>query len=384
MKTLKDAEVSGKRVLVRTGMDIPVDKFGKITDDSRIIAAVPTIRYLAENNAKVILLTHMGRPDGQVIEALRVKNTAVRLSKLIGKKVGYVDDCIGKKVEEKISKMKKGDVIFLENLRFYNEETSRGELFAKKLASLGDLYVNDAFSNSHRDSASMTTLPRIMPSFAGLLLEKEVNALNRLADSPQRPYIAVLGGGKVSDKIKLIESLLKKVDKLLIGGAMAFTFLKAGGVQIGNSRVENDFVDTAKSLLKSGKIVLQADSVVAKKLDDSSECKTVIGNIDCGWLGLDIGPKTVEIFSQELKKAKTIVWNGPMGVFEIDRFSKGTGGVAKAIASSNAYTVIGGGDTLSAAKKAGVEGKFSHSSTGGGAMLEFLEGKKLPAIEALK
>ncbi|MAG16093.1 phosphoglycerate kinase [Candidatus Woesearchaeota archaeon] len=384
-KTLKDIDVSGKKVIVRVGMDVPVDEDGDITDDTRIIDGLPTIKYLLKKKAKLILLTKIGRPKGKRVERLSVKKTAAKLSKLVGVNVKAFDECVGDKVEAVVNNMKDGEIVFLENVLFYKEEKEKDTKFAKKLASYGEIYVNDAFSSSHRDTSSMTLLPKLLPSCAGILLEKEIDALNNLLENPKKPFIAVLGGAKVSDKIKLIENLLKRVDKILIGGAMAFTFLKAQGISVGESLVENDFIENAKKLLKSGKIVLQVDVVIADKMDAKAKNKTVsIDNIENGWLGLDIGPETVKLFSSELKKANTIVWNGPMGVFEMDNFAKGTIEIAKSIEKSKATTLIGGGDTISAARKAKVEGKFTHTSTGGGAMLEFLEGKKLPAIEALE
>ena len=384
LRTLKDVDVSGKRVLVRVGMDVPIDEKGNVMDDTRIVDALPTIRYLLKRKAKLILLTKIGRPNGRV-KRLSVKRTAAILSKLIEKDVKDFDDCVGEEIETAVDKMKGGTILFLENVLFHKEEKAKDVKFARKLASYGEIYVNDAFSSSHRDTVSMTLLPRLLPSCAGLLLEEEFKVLTNIMESPKRPFIAVLGGAKVSDKIKLIRNLLKRIDKILIGGAMAFTFLKAMGYEIGNSKIEEDFVNEAKKLMKSNKIVLPVDAVIADKFDSHATAKIVpIEGIETGWIGLDIGPKSVNMFKKELNSAKTVIWNGPMGVFEFKRFSTGTIEIAKFIAKSKATTIIGGGDTIAAAKKAHVSGEFFHTSTGGGAMLEFLEGKTLPAIAALE
>jgi len=384
LRTLKDVDVAGKRVLVRVGMDVPIDEKGNVMDDTRIVDALPTIKYLLKKKAKLILLTKIGRPNGRV-KRLSVKRIAAMLSKLIEKDVKDFDDCVGEEIDAAVDKMEEGTILFLENVLFHKEEKAKDAKFARKLANYGEIYVNDAFSSSHRDTASMTLLPRLLPSCAGLLLEKEFEALTNIMESPKRPFIAVLGGAKVSDKIKLIRNLLKRIDKILIGGAMAFTFLKAMGYEIGNSKVEEDFVNEAKKLMESNKIVLPVDAVIADKFDRSATAKIVpIEGIETGWIGLDIGPKSVNMFKKELDGAKTIVWNGPMGVFEFESFASGTMEIAKYIAKSPASTIIGGGDTLAAAKKAGVYGRFTHTSTGGGAMLEFLEGKTLPALAPLE
>lgn len=377
-KTLSKADLKGKTVLVRADFNV-------IGDEGKIRATLPTIEYLLKNNCRVILLSHLGRPKGKVIEELRLGAVAKTLSKLLKKDVKKLNESVGAKVKKAVDGMKDRDIILLENVQFHPGERENDEHYAKALASLADIFVLDAFGQSHRNYASLTKIQKFLPSYAGLLLEKEVETLNKLMKNPQKPFIAVLGGAKVSDKIQLIENLLKKVDKLLIGGAMTFTFLKAKGYEIGDSKVESDFVGQAKKLLKSSKILLAVDVVIADKFDAKAAKKTVsVDKIEKGWMGLDIGPNTVKMYKKELAKAKTIVWNGPLGVFEFPRFSSGTVEIAKFIAKSHALTVIGGGDTIAAAKTADVTGKFSHTSTGGGAMLEFLEGKKLPAIEALE
>ncbi len=384
-KTLKDIDVTGKRVLVRVDFNVPLDKNGNVVEDDRIKAAIPTINYLFGRNCKVVLMSHLGRPDGKVVEGLRMDRVAKRLSKLLGKEVKKLDDCVGSEVAAVVNKMKNNDVVLLENLRFHAEEEGNDKQFAKALASLADIYVNDAFGASHRAHASVDAITQFLPGCAGLLMERELEVLGKLLESPERPFIAVLGGAKVSDKVKLIESLLKKVDKLIIGGAMAFTFLKARGLNVGKSKVEDSGISEALRLLESGKMVLPVDIVVADEFKADAKRRTVRSeNIPSGWFGLDIGPESVKLFEKELERAKTVVWNGPLGVFEFDKFSEGTARLAHFLSKSKATTVIGGGDTIAAVRKAGVEGKFTHTSTGGGAMLEFLEGKKLPAIEALE
>lgn len=377
-KTLRQAEVEGKKVLVRADFNVE-------GDDNKIIATLPTIRYLLANNCRVILISHLGRPKGKVAEELRLDGVADRLSRLLDKDVKKLDENTGREVKKAVDEMKGGDVLLLENIQFNPGECNKDENFAKELASLADVFVLDAFGQSHRDYASLTMIQKFLPSYAGFLLEKETDVLGHVIERPKRPFVAVLGGAKVSDKIRLIESLLEKVDRLLIGGAMAFTFLKARGLSVGNSKVEDSYVSEAARLLESGKIVLPVDVVVADRFDAEADSRIASSeSIPSGWLGLDIGPESVKMFERELGKAKTVVWNGPLGVFEFDEFSKGTVGLARFLSKSKATTIIGGGDTLVAVRKAGVEGKFTHTSTGGGAMLEFLEGKKLPAIEALE
>ncbi|MBI2581091.1 phosphoglycerate kinase [Candidatus Woesearchaeota archaeon] len=384
----KDLELAGKVVLVRTGMDVPLDESGLVTDDSRIQEAVPTVQYLVKNGAKVVLLTHINRPGGKIVENQRVEAVAVKLSIILKQDVKPLSDCIGSEVEAAIREMKNGEVVFLENLRFHAEEEANSDVFAQQLAKLGNIYVNDAFSNSHRSHASMVGLPKHLPSYAGLLLEKEMKVLTSALEKPKRPFVVVLGGAKVSDKIGVIRNLGLKADKILIGGAMMFTFYRSRGFDVGSSRFEADKVSLADDLLNEfqGKIVLPVDVVAADKFANDARSQVVAASeIPPGWMGLDIGPESVKRFSKELSEARTIIWNGPLGVFEFEMFSQGTLAVAKTISemTGKATTIIGGGDTLSAVEKAGLKGRFSHSSTGGGAMLELLEGKTLPGAAAL-
>ncbi|MBI3036365.1 phosphoglycerate kinase [Candidatus Woesearchaeota archaeon] len=384
----KGLEVSGKVVLVRTGMDVPLDDLGNVADDSRIREAVPTIEYLLKKNAKVVLLTHINRPGGKVVEAQRINSTAARLSELLQHEVKPLSDCIGSGVQESIKQMKNGDIVFLENLRFHGEEEANDDIFAQQLAKLGDIYVNDAFSNSHRSHASMVGIPRRLPSYAGLLLEKEICTLTAALEKPRRPFVVVLGGAKVSDKIGVIRNLGSKADKILIGGAMMFTFYRSRGFDVGSSKFEPDKVSLADDLLNEfgSRIVLPVDVVASDRFANDAKVQVVAaGEIPKGWMGLDIGPDSVSRFSKELSEARTIIWNGPVGVFELFRFGEGTAAIARAISgmTGQATTIIGGGDTLSAVEKAGLTGKFLHSSTGGGAMLEVLEGKTLPGVAVL-
>jgi len=385
LSTLKDVNVSGKRVLVRVDFNVPLDESNSIKDDARIRAALPTIKYLLDKNCSIILMSHLGRPKGKVIDGLRMDPVAGKLSELLNVKVRKLDNCVGPEVAEAVKMMTGRKVILLENLRFHKEEEANDPSFAKKLASFADIYVNDAFGASHRAHASVVAITKFIPGCAGLLLQKELEALNSLLTDPKKPFVAVLGGVKVSDKVKLIQNLLKKIDKLLVGGAMAFTFLKAMGYEVGKSKIENDFVNQAKKLMESGKIVLPVDAVVGDKLDKTARAKIVpVDGIAPDMLGLDIGPKTVSLFKKELDSARTVMWNGPMGVFEFPQFATGTVEIAKHISELNAKTVIGGGDTIAALKISHVGGTFTHISTGGGAMLEFLEGKTLSAIDALE
>ncbi len=384
-KALKDLDVKGKKVIVRVDFNVPLDDRGDVVEDDRIAAVIPTISYLLERKCKVILMSHLGRPDGKVVEGMRLDGVAKSLSELLGAKVRKLDDCVGNGVEAEVKKMKNSEVVLLENLRFHEGEEKNDRSFAKALASLADVYVNDAFAASHRAHASVVGITDFLPSCAGFLLEKEVKELGGLLGKPQSPFIAILGGAKVSDKIKLIENLLKKADKILVGGAMAFTFLKAKGLSVGKSKVEDGYVGEASRLLESGKVVLPVDVVAADNFEAGAKTKIVAADsVPDGWLGLDVGQGTIEVFRKELSGARTILWNGPVGVFEFERFSEGTKKLAVMISESMAVSIIGGGDTIAAVKKLGLFGKFSYSSTGGGAMLEFLEGKKLPAIEALE
>ena len=388
-KTIKDIDVKGKRVLMRVDFNVPLDDNLNITDDIRIRAAVPTIKYALDNGAKVILMSHLGRPDGKVVENMRLAPVAKRLEKLLGKPVLALKECIGDEVAKAVGAMKPGDVILLENLRFHAEEEANDPGFAKALASLGDVFVNDAFGTAHRAHASTEGVTKYLPSVAGFLLEKEIAYLGNAVDNPKRPFVAILGGAKVKDKIKVIDNLLNKVDALLIGGGMAYTFMKAKGKTIGASKLDKDGFDTAKAALdkaakKNIPMLLPVDNVIGDKFDAAANIKIVGEDIPDGWMGLDIGPKTIKLFEDKLKDAKTIVWNGPLGVFEMEKFAKGTEEIAKFLAAlKGATTIIGGGDTAAAMLKFKVDDKMSHISTGGGASLEYLEGRGLPGIDAL-
>jgi len=388
-KTIRDVELQNKKVLVRVDFNVPRDKAGNVTDDTRIRAALPTIRYLIDNQAKVILTSHLGRPKGEVDEKYRLDQVALRLSELLGKNVVKTANTVGPDVQEAVNKLEPGDVLLLENVRFNAGETKNDPEFAKKLASLADVYVNDAFGAAHRAHASTAGVAQYLPAVAGFLMEKELKALGGAINNPEKPFVAIIGGAKVSDKIGVIENLLHKVDALIIGGGMANTFLKAKGYELGKSLVEEDKVDLAKELMASAetkgvKFLLPADLVVADSIENPGEIKTVDANaIPQDKMALDIGPKTIELYAATIKEAKTIVWNGPMGVFEVDAFSTGTNQVAQAVAQSSANSIVGGGDSVAAIEKAGLAQEISHISTGGGASLEFLEGKELPGVTAL-
>lgn len=388
-KSIKDIDIKNKRVLMRVDFNVPQDEKLNITDDTRIRAAVPTIKYALEKRAKVILMSHLGRPKGGPEPRYSLRPAAQRLGQLIGKAVLMAPDCVGAEVKKIAGGMKPGEAVLLENLRFHREEEANDPGFAKELADLGDIYVNDAFGTAHRAHASTEGVTRFLPSVSGFLVQKEIEYFEKAVSSPAKPYVAILGGAKVSDKIEVIKNLMKKVDAILIGGGMAYTFLKAQGVEIGKSKLEADKIGLAREILneagaKKVKILLPVDHVVADRLDASAEAKTTDTDaIPPGMLGLDIGPKTVKVFEQELKNAKTIIWNGPLGVFEIDKFDKGSREIARFISGIKATSIIGGGDTAAAVAKFGLEDKMSHISTGGGASLEYLEGKTLPGIAAL-
>ena len=390
-KTLKDLDVKGKKVLVRCDFNVPMDENRNITDDRRITSSLPTIEYLIENGAKVILMSHLGRPKGEPNSKFSLEPVQKRLSELLKKQVVFAKDdrVVSEDVKEIVSNMQDGDVVLLENTRFRKEEEKNETNFAKELASLGDLYVNDAFGTSHRAHTSNVGVSKELPSAVGYLVEKEISIMGKALENPERPFVAILGGAKVSDKIKVIENLLNKVDTILIGGGMAYTFLKAQGYEVGTSILEEDKIDLAKELLKKAeeknvKLVLPVDIVVAKEFKDNTEFKTVkIDSIPSDMMGLDSGEETIKLFSEEIKNAKTIVWNGPVGVFEMENFKKGTEAIAKAMAESDGITIVGGGDSASAVEKAGYNNKMTHISTGGGASLEFLEGKELPGIAAI-
>ena len=389
-KTIKDIDLKDKRVLIRVDFNVPLDDKLNITDDIRIRAALPTIKYALERRAKVILMSHLGRPDGKVVDSMRLTPVANRLGELLGKKVIKTDDCIGEAVKKTVNAMKPGDVVLLENLRFHAEEEKNDPAFAKELASLGEVFVNDAFGTAHRAHASTEGVTKYLPSVAGFLMEKEIQYLGGAIDNPKRPFVAILGGAKVKDKIKVIDNLLNKVDALLIGGGMAYTFLKAKGKAIGASKLDKDGFDTArlaidKAAKKNIPMLLPVDNVAADKFDANANTKLVGEDIPDGWMGLDIGPKTIKLFEDQLKSAKTVIWNGPLGVFEMDKFAKGTEEIALFLASlKGVTTIIGGGDTAAAMSKFKVDNKMTHISTGGGASLEYLEGRGLPGIDALQ
>jgi phosphoglycerate kinase len=384
MRKLQDLEVNGKRVLVRVDFNIPIED-GRISDDYRIVTALPTIRYLLERQARVILMSHLGRPNGKVVEKLRLEPVAFRLAELLEQPVDYVRDCIGPEVEQAAASLRNGHVLLLENLRFYPEEEKNDEDFARKLAGLADCYINDAFSAAHRAHASTHAIAHLLPSAAGLLMEKEISALGQLETKPRHPFVVILGGAKVSDKIGVINNLIDKADYLLIGGGMAFTFLKAQGIEIGRSLVEPEKIEYAKELLlkAGGKIKLPVDVVVAEALKTGIAQRVVSSNeIPADQMGLDIGPETIDLFSQLIGTARTVFWNGPLGAFEIPDFSRGTISIREAIAQNTGTTVIGGGDTANAVQEC--LNRFTHVSTGGGASLEFLEGRTLPGVAVLK
>lgn len=384
--TLKDLDVQGKRALVRVDFNVPLDKkTNEITDDKRIRESLPTIKYLAEKNAKIILCSHLGRPDGKIVEYLRMDKVAERLGKLLSKKIKKLDDCVGNDVKNKIMEMKDSDVVVLENLRFHPEEEANDANFSKQLADLAELYVNDAFGTCHRAHASTYGVAKYLKSAAGFLVEKELRVMGKALENPDKPFIAILGGVKISDKIKVIENLLSKVDKLLLGGAMIFTFYRAQGKNVGSSKVDEEGIGIAKKLLKNKKVILPVDVIIADRFDANANSKIVdVSNIPNGWMGLDIGPETIKNYKEILKNAKTVVWNGPMGVFEFEKFANGTREIAKFMSTLRATTIVGGGDSAAAVEKFGYASKLTHVSTGGGASLEFFEGKKLPGIEALE
>ncbi len=406
-KTIADINVKGKKVFMRVDFNVPIDESGTITSDKRIVAALPSIKKVLEDGGSLILASHLGRPDGKPDPKASMKPVASRLSSLLNKEVTCASDCVGPEVKKIAAGLKAGDVLLLENVRFHKEEEIKDKKakddpalrkakdeFAKQMAELADVYVNDAFGTAHRDNASMYTVPAMMkgkPRVIGFLVEKELKFLGDTVANPVRPFAAILGGAKVSDKIGVIENLMTKVNRILIGGAMAYTFYKANGKNVGNSLCEDDFVAKAKELQEKAKgakceLLLPVDDVVAKEIKAGAENKVVSGGIEAGWLGVDIGPATRKLFAEKLADAKTIVWNGPMGVFEMPPFDEGTKAVAQAVAdatSKGAKSVIGGGDSASALKKLGLDKKVTHISTGGGASLEFLEGKKFVCLEIL-
>jgi phosphoglycerate kinase len=389
-KTIRDVDVQNKRVLVRVDFNVPL-KEGAVADDTRIEAALPTIRYLLDGGAAVILMSHLGRPKGEVVDGLKMDPVAERLSELLGQPVKKLDDCVGPGVERAVETMQPGDVVLLENTRFHAEEKANQPDFAAKLAALADVYVNDAFGAVHRAHASTEGAARAMrekggPAVAGLLVERELELLGKAVESPEHPFIAILGGAKISGKISVIESLLGRCDRLLIGGGMANTFFKAMGYETGDSLVEDDAVSIATSLLHEGggKLVLPVDVVIADAFANDAQTKVVAPNeVPSGWRILDIGPKTVSTFESALQGAKTITWNGPLGVFEMPTFAAGTFDVARLLAELDATTIIGGGESAAAVQQVGLVDQMTHVSTGGGASLQFLEGKALPGVTAL-
>ena len=396
--SIRDLDLKNKRVFMRVDFNVPLDEQGRVTDDTRIVETLPTIEYALKHHARLILASHLGRPKGKPNPKMSLSNVAEHLRMLLDQKlsrncnVGFSPDCVGWEAEEMAQKLETGQCLLLENLRFHAEEEANDENFAKSLAKLADLYVNDAFGSAHRAHASTAGITKfIAKSAAGLLMEKELQYLGKVLANPERPFVAILGGAKVSDKIEVIQNLLPKVDGLLIGGAMAYTFMKAQGREVGKSLVEDDKLELARKLLsdaksKNLKFMLPVDDVVADKIEGSAQPSQVDASaaIPAGKMGLDIGPKTRKLYADEIAKAKTILWNGPMGVFEVEPFAKGTVAIAEAVANNrNATSIVGGGDSVAAVHQAGVAEKITHISTGGGASLEFLEGKKLPGVEAL-
>ena len=388
--TVRDLDLDGKKVLMRCDFNAPLDENKNITDKTRIVAAMPTIKYVLDHNAKLILCSHLGRPKGEVKPELSLKPVADELSKELGKEVKLAKDIVGPSAHELTENMKEGDVVLLENVRFDPREEKNDEEFSKELASLAEVYVNDAFGTCHRAHASTAGVAAYLPSGVGFLIEKELKVLGDALNNPRRPFVAILGGAKVSTKIGVIDALLDKVDVLLIGGGMAYTFYKSMGYGVGNSICELDKLDLAKELMqkakeKGVKLVIPVDNVIGKEFKPDTESKIVAYNeIPDGWEGFDIGPKTVKMYEEELKNAKTILWNGPVGLFEFDQFANGTNSIAKYMANlDDCTTIIGGGDSAAAVTKIGLADKMTHISTGGGASLEFIEGKKLPGIEAI-
>ncbi len=389
-KTIKDIDLKGKKVLVRCDFNVPMDENKNITDNTRIVAALPTIKYLLENNCAVILCSHLGRPKGEFKPEFSLAPVAKELSKLLDKEVIMAKDVVGEDANKKAKELQAGQVMLLENVRYHREETDNDPEFAKKLADMAEIYVNDAFGAAHRAHASTAGVAQYLPAVSGFLIEKELKFLGNALNNPERPFVAILGGAKVSDKIGVIDSLLEKVDTLIIGGGMAYTFFKAQGYEVGNSICELDKLDLAKEAMakakeKGVKLMLPVDTKIGKEFKPDTESKTVAWTeIPEGWEGFDIGEKSIEMFTEEIKNAKTVVWNGPVGLFEFDQFAIGTNAIAKTLSEIDATTIIGGGDSAAAVKKAGLQDKMTHISTGGGASLEFLEGKKLPGIECLQ
>ena len=388
-KTIRDIDLKGKKVFVRCDFNVPMNEEREITDNTRIVAALPTIKYLLEQKCKIILASHLGRPKGEVKPEYSLAPVAKELSRLLNKEVIMAKDVIGPDATEKAKNLKEGEILLLENVRFHREETDNDPEFSKKLAEMAEIFVNDAFGTAHRAHSSTTGIANYLPAVSGFLIEKELKFLGDALNNPERPFVAILGGAKVSDKIGVIDSLLEKVDTLIIGGGMAYTFFKAQGYEVGNSLCELDKLDLARELMekaktKGVKLMLPVDTKVGKEFKVDTESKTVkYTEIPADWEGFDIGEETIKMFSDEIRKAKTVVWNGPLGLFEFPQFAIGTNAIAKVLSEIDATTIIGGGDSAAAVEKAGLADKMTHISTGGGASLEFLEGKKLPGIEAL-
>ncbi len=392
LRTLREIDVKGKRVLVRVDFNVPLNDQGDVADDSRLVATLPTIRYLLEQGAGVILMSHLGRPEGKVNDKLRLDGVARRLGELLGRPVRKVDDCVGPAVAVAADQLQPGEVLLLENLRFHPEEEANDREFARSLASLADVYVDDAFGTAHRAHASTTGVAEFLPSAAGFLMEKEVTMLGRILTDPDHPFTAVLGGAKIADKIGMLEKLVEKVDRLLLGGGMANTFLKAGGSAMGDSLVDESHLDFARDFILRARgrgvaVDLPVDLVIAPATRNGSQPETRVvtpGAVPDGWMALDIGPRTVERFQEAIAKSKTVFWNGPLGLFEQPAFAHGSEAIARAIARPGLVSVVGGGDSLALLEKTGVAGQITHASTGGGASLEFLEGRELPGVAVLK
>ncbi|WP_026369670.1 phosphoglycerate kinase [Kallotenue papyrolyticum] len=389
-KTIRDIDWQGKRALVRVDFNVPLDDQRQITDDTRIRAALPTIQYLLDHGASVVLLSHLGRPKNKVVDALRLDPVARRLSELLGRPVKKIDVTTGPEAEAAAQALQPGEVLLLENTRFDPREEANDESMARELARLGDIFVNDAFGAAHRAHASTEGVARFLPAVAGLLMEQELEYIGGAIEHPQRPFVTVIGGAKISDKIGVIDNLLGKVDALLIGGGMANTFLLAQGYRVGDSLVEPESVDTARALLRQAeergvKLLLPVDVVIADAFDNNANKRVVaVDQVPDGWRILDIGPETIRRFSDEIKRAKTVIWNGPMGVFELPAFAEGTRAIAQALAEADAVTIVGGGDSVAAVEQMGLAERMTHISTGGGASLELLEGKELPGVAALQ
>jgi len=388
--TIKDLNIADKSLFIRVDYNVPISSDGKVADDLRIIASLDTIKYALENNCRIILASHLGRPKGNRIPSMSLKPVAAHLSNLLQKEVKFIDDCIGDDVLSAAKSLKTGEILLLENLRFYNEETKNDAAFAKKLASLAEIYINDAFGAAHRAHASVHAICQYFTAKAiGILMERELQYLSEIIEGARHPFLAILGGAKVSDKISVIEALIQKIDALIIGGAMAFTFLKAAGYDIGSSLIEEDKIEIAQSIMEkigatNCKLILPNDFLTVENISEDEEIKIrKIGKRFDGRKGVDIGPESIELFKSVLKDASLIFWNGPMGIFEMDKFSTGTIEIAKAISSSSAITVAGGGDTISAIRKAGLLKEFTHISTGGGASLEFIAGEQLPGLSVI-